>query len=149
MAASEQGLGLDGLPALVVPGLLLCRLDLADRRGQLRRLVLELPEPGGQVGRRRAVGDLEVSRLDLPLGLLQSGLRGPAPARTTASEGCHSSTSDHRRATAGAASLAGSFEGGRAVERQEIGAGQGAEPDQAGGRPAHRRAATAAFVPAS
>ena len=38
------GLGLHGLPALVVPDLLLGGFDLADRGGKLRRLVLELVE---------------------------------------------------------------------------------------------------------
>ena len=41
----REGLGLHGLPALVVPDLLLGRFDLADRGRQLRRLVLELSEP--------------------------------------------------------------------------------------------------------
>ena len=107
----REGLRLDGLPALVVTDLLLGRFDLADRGGQLRRLVLELTEPGVQVGRGGAVGDLDVGRLDLPFGLLQSGLAGQAPARTSGSEGCHSSSSDHRRATAGAAAVAGALKG--------------------------------------
>ena len=72
----RQSLGLDGLPALVVPDLLLGGLDLSDRGGQLWRLVLELSEPGVQVGRRGPVGDLHAGRLDLPLGPFSVGPPG-------------------------------------------------------------------------
>ena len=70
---------MDGLPALVVPDLFLGGLDLADRGGELRRLVLELAELDVQVGRGRAVGHLDVGRLDLPLVAFLSGL--PAQCR--------------------------------------------------------------------
>jgi hypothetical protein len=37
-------------------------------------LVFELSEPGVQVGRRCAVGDLNAGCLNLPLGLLETSL---------------------------------------------------------------------------
>ena len=98
----RQGLGLHGLPALVMANLFLGGFDLPDRGGQLRRLVLELSEPGTQIGRGRAVGDLDVGRLDLPFGLFLRASRARA-GQNVGSEECRSSSSDQRRATAGAA----------------------------------------------
>ena len=65
------------------------------------------------------------------------------------SDGCHSSSSDQRRATAGAALSPAPLERLRALERQKIGAGQAADGQE------HRRPARAApaaaprFAPAS
>ena len=139
MAASERASACDALPALVVPDLLLGGFDLADRGRQLRRLVLELSEPGGQVGRRGAVGDLDVGRLDLPLGLLLPGLRAPAPARRARSDGCHSSSSAQRRATAGAArSPARARRTARGGSARSVVAGQAHRPRAGRGRQPHQ-----------
>ena len=48
-------------------------LDFGD---QLRSLVLELSEPGGQIGRSRAIRDLDIRRLDLPFPLFLTGFSG-------------------------------------------------------------------------